>query len=133
MPDPWLFCCENGTIDLRTGDLRPHRREDFITKMSPVAYDPNAKSEVFEAYLERVLPDKDVRQYVQKAGGYSLTGSVAEEKLFFAFGPQAGGKSTMIEAIRSVLGPHAVALGFDTLLKRKYSRSGKRGLILLNL
>ena len=123
--DPWLFCCENGTIDLRTGDLRPHRREDFITKMSPVAYDPNAKSEVFEAYLERVLPDKDVRQYVQKAGGYSLTGSVAEEKLFFAFGPQAGGKSTMIEAIRSVLGPHAVALGFDTLLKRKYSRSGE--------
>ncbi len=123
--DPWLFCCENGTVSLKTGELQPHKREDYITKLCPVVYDPDAKSELLDSFLERVLPDKSVRRYVQKAAGYSLTGSTAEEKLFFAFGPPAGGKSTLIEAIRSVLGPHAAALSFDTLLKRKYSRSGE--------
>lgn len=123
--DPWLFCCENGTINLKTGELQPHKREDYITKLCPVVYNPDAKSELLDSFLERVLPDGDVRHYVQKAAGYSLTGSTAEEKLFFAFGPPAGGKSTLIEAIRSVLGPHATALTFDTLLKRKYSRSGE--------
>lgn len=122
--DPWLFCCESGTIDLRTGRLREHRRKDFITKIAPVGYDPDAKSELFDEFLKHVLPDKDVRCYVQKAAGYSLTGSTAEEKLFFAFGPPASGKSTFIETVRGIMGPHAVVLGFDTLLKQKYARSG---------
>src|SRR5262249_43103745 len=41
--DPWLFNCLNGTLDLRTGELRPHRRADLLTKMAPVEYDPSAR------------------------------------------------------------------------------------------
>jgi hypothetical protein len=59
--DPWLLNCPNGTLELRTGHLRPHRREDLITKTTAAPYDPDARHPVFDAFLARALPDDDVR------------------------------------------------------------------------
>src|SRR5215207_2639323 len=56
--DPWLLNVENGTIDLRTGELRKHRREDLITKIAPVGYNPDATAPTFEAFLVRILPSE---------------------------------------------------------------------------
>jgi putative DNA primase/helicase len=76
--DPLLFNAANGTIDLRTGTLRPHDPADMITRLVDVAYDPAADCPVFKAFVARVLgSDADLITYVQKALGYSLTGSVA--------------------------------------------------------
>jgi putative DNA primase/helicase len=59
--DPWLLNCPNGTLELRTGHLRPHRREDFLTKMTAAPYDPAARSQVWDAYLESAIPDEGAR------------------------------------------------------------------------
>ena len=124
--DPWLLNCENGTLDLRTGELREHRRSDFITKICPVAYDPEARSELLEAFLERVLPDPEVREYVQKALGYSLTGDVSLEKLFFAYGPSATGKSSLLAAVQAALGDYAATADFESFLQRDRATGAPR-------
>ncbi len=69
----------NGTIDLRTGKLREHRREDLITKIAPAEYDPDAPVPAWETFLERVLPGEELRAFVQRAVGYSATGDTSEQ------------------------------------------------------
>jgi putative DNA primase/helicase len=51
---------DNGTLDLRTGELRDHDRADLITKLAPVSYDPDAPADEWDKFLERVLPTHDV-------------------------------------------------------------------------
>jgi hypothetical protein len=53
--DPWLLNVQNGTLDLRTGDLRAHRREDFITKLAPVTFDPDARCPLWQEFLDRIF------------------------------------------------------------------------------
>src|SRR5262245_28874286 len=53
--DPWLLNVHNGTLDLQTGVLHPHRREDRLTKMAPVDYDPQAACPIWVAFLSRIL------------------------------------------------------------------------------
>ncbi|MEW5784803.1 MAG: phage/plasmid primase, P4 family [Bacillota bacterium] len=116
--DIWLLNCLNGTINLTTGRLHSHRRDDFITKLCPVEYKIEARSELLDSFLERVLPDAEVRRYVQKALGYTLTGDTGLEKLFFAYGPPATGKSTLLSAVESVMGDYAVTADFESFLQR---------------
>lgn len=117
--DPWLLNVENGTLDLRTGELLPHRREHLITRLAPVAYDPNATSSAFTAFLEKMLPDPAVRSAVQRAMGSTLTGITADEKLFFAHGPTNAGKSTFAEAMKALLGDYAATTDFETFLRKR--------------
>jgi putative DNA primase/helicase len=102
--DPWALNCSNGTLDLRTGALRPHNRNDMISKLAPTMYDPAARAPRWESFLTEVLPDPDLREYVRRAVGYSITGDVSEQVLFFAYGSGANGKSTFINAILAILG-----------------------------
>ena len=68
--DPFLLSADNGTIDLRTGELRPHRREDLITSRSPIAYDPDAKCPRWERFLAEVFePNPDAAVFVQRFAG----------------------------------------------------------------
>jgi putative DNA primase/helicase len=117
--DVWLLNCLNGTLDLQTGRLRPHNRHDLITKLAPVEYAHDAQSALWTAFLERVLPDRRVRRFVQRAVGYSLTGDTREEKLFFVHGASNTGKTTLLEGLKSALGDYALTADFDTFLKRR--------------
>lgn len=105
--DPWLFNCENGTIDLQTGQLHPHDPHDFLTKLSPVPYDPDAQCSTWETFLNRIMPDSEVRVFQQRAVGYSLTGNVSEQILFFLYGLGANGKSTFLNAILGIMADYA--------------------------
>lgn len=105
--DRFALNCANGTIDLRTGVLRPHRQADMITRLAPVAYDPNATAPMWEAFLARVLPDEDVREFVQRYAGYCLTGDVGEQVLAFLFGLGANGKSVLLDVLLALLGDYA--------------------------
>ena len=102
--DQWLFNCANGTLDLRTGVIHEHRQEDHITKSSPVPFVPHAQCPRWEKFLEEVFPDDSVRAYVKRAVGYSLTGSVREQVLFFAHGGGANGKSVLLNTVSYILG-----------------------------
>ena len=116
--DPWLLNLPNGTLDLRTGSLRPHRREDLITNLAPVPFDPDADCPTWRAFLERVQPDEAVRGYVQRAAGYTLTGDTREQCLFLLLGGGANGKSTFTEIISTILGSYYVKTRAQTLTAR---------------
>jgi putative DNA primase/helicase len=117
--DPWLLTVENGTLDLRTGELRGSRPEDLITRQAAARYIADARSELWETFLNTVTGgDRELESFLQRAVGYSLTGHTGEEVLFFAHGPAATGKSTFLEAIKGVAGDHALTTDFETLLKK---------------
>ncbi|MWV57434.1 phage/plasmid primase, P4 family [Rathayibacter sp. VKM Ac-2754] len=113
--DPMLLNCQNGTLNLSTGDLQPHRREHYCRKVLGVAYDPAAEAPEFAAFLARVQPDPEVRSFLQRAVGYSLTGRTDEQKLILAHGNGANGKSTLIELIRDLMAGYASSLPADSL------------------
>ena len=118
--DPWKLNCLNGTIDLRTSELGPHRREDLITKLAPVEYRPGATSEAWERHLRFATGgDENLAAFLKRAAGYSLTGDVSEEVLFFVYGPAASAKSTHLEALKSVLGDYARTADFEAFLARR--------------
>src|SRR5690606_18535700 len=92
---PWLLNVQNGTVNLRTGELLPHHRGDLLTKVAPVDYDPNAQCPAWLAFLDRIMDgNRDLIDFLQRAVGYSLTGDVSEQVLFFLHGAGANGKST---------------------------------------
>lgn len=118
--NPYQLNCENGTIDLRTGKLHRHRREDFITKLAPVTYDPKAYDEIWARVLNDATGGNiELHELIQRAFGYSITGDTDEEVLFLLYGPAATSKSTIIEAIKATLGDYAVTADFETFVKRR--------------
>jgi putative DNA primase/helicase len=116
---PMRLTVANGTLDLSTGTLVPARPEDFITKLTPVAFDAAARCPRWDAFLDRVVPNAAVRRFLQRAAGYSLTGSTKEQVLFFLHGSGANGKSTFLEILRALAGDLAKQADFATLLERR--------------
>ena len=117
--DPYLLNTPSGTVDLRSGQLREHRREDMITKITPIAFDAEARFDRWERFLDEVFVGKrDVVEFVHRAVGYSLTGDTREESMFIAHGRGANGKSTLLETVKRALGDYATTCDSDLLLAR---------------
>lgn len=115
--DPWVLNVMNGTIDLRTGGLRPHRREDLITRLVRVTYDPTAPCPRWLAFLQRIMAGRDdLIAFLQRALGYALTGSDEEQCFFMLYGSGANGKSTFLRALGELLDEYAVGVAPDTLM-----------------
>ncbi len=118
--DSFLLNVANGTIDLRTGKLREHRREDLITKLAPVVYDPSAKCPLWERCLDYWMGgNRDLTGYLRRVIGYSLTGDVSEQVLFFFHGEGSNGKSTFLTAIREMLGDYSWQAVPELLMAKK--------------
>ena len=118
--DPWRFNVMNGTLDLRTGKLHPHRREDLITKLALVEYDPDAECPTWWKFLKRIFQDNfRLIEYVQKAVGYAMTGDTREQKIFMPYGTGANGKSTMLEVFLALLGDYGQADLYRDILSQK--------------
>ncbi|MGD9657407.1 MAG: phage/plasmid primase, P4 family, partial [Methylocystis sp.] len=101
--DPWLLNTPGGVIDLRTGNRRAHQPADFLTKITAVAPSRGGCS-LFLAFLERITGgDGELKAYLRRVAGYSLTGDTREHALFFAFGTGANGKSVMLSTVSGVL------------------------------
>jgi P4 family phage/plasmid primase-like protien len=125
--DPWLFNCLNGTIDLRTGELLPHNREDLITIISPVNYDPYASCELWLKFLDRVTGGSaKLGQYLQRAVGYSLTGDMRTQVMFFLYGLGNNGKSTFIVTIRKIMDGYGATAPVDMFLAKDKNARGPR-------
>lgn len=125
--DPYLFCFANGTLNLKTGKLQKHDKTDLITKMSPVKYDENAKSGIWESFLDSITQnDKELKLFLQRVAGYSLCGDDSEEKLFFLYGASATGKTSFKDALKSVMGSYAVTADISTFLKSRGVNTGPR-------
>lgn len=112
----------NGVFDLKERKLYPHDQKYFFSQMIEVEYNPNSFCQNWQDFLDLVIPDSETQKFVQKSVGYSLTGSVGEQCLFFLHGKGANGKSTFIEAVSQLLGDLAQKTDADSLMG--YSGSG---------
>jgi putative DNA primase/helicase len=101
-----LLNCNNGTIDLQTGQLRKHNKSDMITKMVPIDFDPNAVCPFWESTFELIFSgNKHLIDFMHRALGYSITGLTDERCFFICWGESgANGKSTILETIQGILG-----------------------------
>jgi len=103
-----LLNCQNGIIDLTTGELLPHDRDKLMTKIIPASYDPDALCPEWDKFLDTVSAgEKSLVNYIRKAVGYSLTGKASEQVLFIIKGPGGNGKSTFLNAISELMGGYA--------------------------
>jgi putative DNA primase/helicase len=117
--DPDLLNVQNGTLDLRTGELRAHDRDDWLTRVVPVAWEPEAACPRWEAFLHRVMGGNDhLVGFLQRAVGYSLTGHTNEQVLLLLHGVGANGKSTFLETMRALLSDYSAITDFTTFLRR---------------
>jgi putative DNA primase/helicase len=108
--DGYLLNCANGTVDLRTGKLRAHDRADLITKVVPIAFDPDAIAPRFEEALAEWQPNPDVRAFLQRWAGYAATGVIRDHVFPIAYGEGANGKSTLFDLLARILGDYSAAM-----------------------
>jgi putative DNA primase/helicase len=101
----WLNL-ENGVYDLQTGQLYPHDPMYMITRKFGACYDPDARAHQWEKFLEQALPDKEMRDYVQRCLGYTLLGNPSERAMFVVYGPSGTGKSTFLETLNAIFGDY---------------------------
>jgi putative DNA primase/helicase len=113
---PVLLVCRTGTIDLSTSKLGPHQREHLITRLVDVDYFLNRRGPKWEALLRKVVP-KSLRDYLQRAFGYSITGRTSERIVFVVFGKGRNGKTTLLTAFADVFKEHATTIMPATLMR----------------
>jgi putative DNA primase/helicase len=115
----WLLNVENGTIDVRTGELREHRQEDLITKMANVKYDKEADCPIWKNFLMEIMNyNPELIRFIQTAAGWAITGDTSEQAMFILFGTGANGKSTFLNTIMNLLGDYAIATPTETFMKK---------------
>jgi putative DNA primase/helicase len=118
--DPMLLNVQNGTLDLRTLTLREHRREDTITKLIPINYNPGAKCPRWLQFLEETFPGQpEVIEFLQRSLGYTLTGRIDEQCFWLLIGQGNNGKSKFLDAIQHVLSDYATPTSFNTFALQK--------------
>ncbi|MBA7517366.1 hypothetical protein ES705_09419 [subsurface metagenome] len=119
--DPWLWNCDNGTMDLRNiGFLNPHNQEQLITKISPVSFDDGAKCPQWDAFLLEIMSgDQTMVDFLRRMIGYCLTGDMRERKYFTLYGGGNNGKTVFLEVLVKIFGDYAATALPDTFLAKK--------------
>lgn len=120
--DPWLFNVANGTIDLRTGIIRPHERGDLITKVSPVVYDASATCATFDRFLAEAQPDPEIRAYLLRWLGYCMTGLVREHAFPINYGTGRNGKGTLVNIALHIFGDYGKQVPTELLMVARGER-----------
>lgn len=125
--DPWLLNVQNGVVNLRNGELAPHDRDHLMTKVADALYDPEAKSELWDGFIETITKgDRELAAYIQRALGYALFGAWQEKAFWFGYGPPDGGKSTLLGVVGDVLGDYHVSADASTWMVQ-HNGGGNRG------
>ena len=111
---------KNGTINLKTGELIPHRKTDLITKLIPIDYNPDALCAKWLEFLKLIMNGKqELIDYLRRAAGYALTGDTGEQCLFILWGNGQNGKSTFLNVLQSILNDYSLQTGFSTFTTKR--------------
>lgn len=123
---PFLLNVANGTLNLKaefSGEddfdgivLEEHNREHYITKQARVSYDRNADAPTFRKFIHEILPDDEIRLFLQRYFGYCLTGDTGKQVIVMLWGEGSNGKSTLMDLFTWMLGDYATVTPFATLL-----------------
>lgn len=115
--DPWLLNTASGAVDLRTGEIHDADRRAMVTKLAPVEVRPGSACPTWEWFIDWAMQgDHELVEFVRRAVGYSLTGTVGEQCLFFLHGGGANGKSTFLSVLQRMMGDYAASAEPDLLL-----------------
>lgn len=120
--DPWLLNTPDGTVDLRTGKMRPARQADLVTKITAVSPRRGAAPLWFEFLRQSTQGDDELIAFLRRMAGYALTGDTREECLFFVYGPGGNGKGTFLGAIFNILAEYAKNAAMDVFLQARGER-----------
>lgn len=123
-----LFNCQNGTLNLTTGEFRPHDPADFLTLMSGITYNPDATCDRWISFISEVMcSDADLAVYLQKALGYALTGDTSLECLFILYGATSrNGKGTTMETFLRIMGDYGKTSNPE-MLSTKFGNTNASG------
>jgi putative DNA primase/helicase len=131
--DPFLLTVGNGTIDLRTGHLRPSQPDDLITRATDVDFFRAASCSRWLQFLEEIFGgDDELITFISRAVGYSLSGDTREQCLFILWGGGANGKSTFLETLLQLAGSHAAITPFSSFLIQRSAGSPRNDVAKLH-
>jgi putative DNA primase/helicase len=142
--DPMRITVLNGTLHVakRDGDapyvqLRPHDPEDYITRLAPVTYDPDARCPLYDRFMDEIHPPdadaegvpiaplkRSMQRFLNDWFGYSLTGDTSEQKMIFLYGKGRNGKGVLVNTVSHVAGDYADSIGIESFLDSGRARAG---------
>ena len=118
--DKMVFNCINGSIDLKSGKLETHNKDNLITKIVEITYDKNAECPKWLSFLDRIMEgNEDIIEFLKRAVGYSMTGDTTERAMFFLHGVGSNGKSTFINTISNIMGDYGQTASFMSFISKK--------------
>jgi putative DNA primase/helicase len=118
--DQFLLGTPNGTVEIRTGTLRPAHQLDYITKSTRVSPADFAECPIWLSFLkETTRGDAELIRFLQQWCGYSLTGDIREHALLFIFGPGGNGKGTFLNTVSRISGDYATVAAMETFAASK--------------
>ena len=118
---PFLFNCQNGIVNLETGELMEHNSELMLTKISPVAYDPDATCPRFQRFLAEIMDvNESLMDFLQSWFGYCMTADVREHAVAFFHGTGANGKTTLLDVVTYAMGDYAGTAAPGLLMSKKF-------------
>jgi putative DNA primase/helicase len=122
--NPMKFNTPTGTIDLTSGDVRPHDREDYMTKIAACGAAPTGTTHpIWSSFLERITAgDAELIAFLQRYIGYCLTGLTSEHRFVFGYGGGANGKGTFINTFVNIFGDYATISNTDTFTETRTDR-----------
>lgn len=116
-PNPKMFHCANGVLNLNTCLFEPHNAAHLNTRVSSVTYDPTAKCPRFEKFVFEVTGgDRDLANYMQRIVGFCLSGSVENQSIFVMHGGGNNGKGVFTRTLLKLLGDYAGPISQDLLM-----------------
>jgi putative DNA primase/helicase len=118
--DPWLLNTPDGTVDLRTGTLRPHKRGEYITKITAAA-PKDMDCPLFMAFLRKITNgDEELIGFHLRSLGYAMTGLTKEHALFFWYGTGGNGKSVLLNTVTSILNEYHTSASMETFVESRF-------------
>src|SRR5262249_52677928 len=119
--DPWLLNTPGGIVDLRTGEIRPARPEDYMTQMTAVAPSvPGGECQTWLKFLDKITEGNvELILFIQRMLGYSLTGLTQEHALFFLYGSGGNGKGVLINTVAGIMGNYHTTASMTTFVESK--------------
>lgn len=101
-----------------------HDRDQLLTKIMPVDYDPEARCPAFMEFLNRVQPSAEMRRFLQRWFALSMTGLTGEQKFAFLYGAGANGKSVLVDLMARMMGDYAASAKIESITGRNRRGGG---------
>lgn len=127
--DDCLLNCDNGVIDLKTGKLLPHSKDQMISQSTHIDVDMDNEPKEFLKFLDSTFDgNKGIIDFLLKALAYSLTNDASEQEMYILYGDGSNGKSLLLEVIHDILGDYAT-MSRPTLLTEQFNGNSSLGAI----